>query len=173
MLSSINNIPFLSVVLGWQQMSQQCISWHLCSGISTYLWHIVTQYVFLLTLKPLKKLGNIWESEIRSVAEIVLLAIGIIFTSLFTLWYLLSFIVFILVSSSGGATDEGLVGELERQEGAAGAVQRGHQQRPGRIPYQLLPTTPGHSGWRRSQHRGRFLSPQGLCVLVYFWGILV
>ena len=32
-----------------------------------------------------KKLGNIWESEIRSVAEIVLLAIGIVFTSLFTL----------------------------------------------------------------------------------------
>lgn len=66
-LSSINNIPFLSVVLGWQQMSQQCISRHLCSGISTYLWHIVTQYVFLPTLKPIKrKLGNIQESGVRS-----------------------------------------------------------------------------------------------------------
>lgn len=102
---------------------------------------------------------------------------------IFTLCYLLSLIIFIHVSSSGGATDEGLVGELERQEGAAGAVQRGHQQRPGRIPYQLLPTTPGHSGWRRSQHRGRFLSPQGMMIkrkidcnvvvfcFLYFFGV--
>lgn len=40
--------------------------------------------------------------------------------------YLSPFIVFIVVAFSGGAVDEGLVGELERQEGAAGAVQCGH-----------------------------------------------
>lgn len=40
-----------------------------------------------------------------------------------------------VTSSSGGAADEGLVRELEGQEGAAGAVQFGHQQGPGRIPH--------------------------------------
>lgn len=40
--------------------------------------------------------------------------------------YLSPFIVFIHATSSGGAVDKGLVRELERQEGAAGAVQCGH-----------------------------------------------
>ncbi len=68
------------------------------------------------------------------------------------------------MSSSGGAADEGLVGELARQEGAAGAIQCGHQQRPGRVSHQLPPTTPGYSGWRRSQHWHRLLPPQGTMI---------
>lgn len=36
------------------------------------------------------------------------------------------FFFFINIPSPGGTADKGLVGELERQEGAAGAVQCGH-----------------------------------------------
>lgn len=70
--------------------------------------------------------------------------------------------IFIYASTSGGAAHEGLVGELERQERAAGAVQCGHQQRPGGFPHQLPPTTPGYPRWRCSQHWGRLLSPEGM-----------
>lgn len=70
------------------------------------------------------------------------------------------------VASSGGAVDEGLVRELERQEGAARAVQRGHKQRPGGLPHQLAPTSPGCSGSRRSQHGSGLLPPQGTAMAV-------
>lgn len=63
--------------------------------------------------------------------------------------------------SSGGAADQGLVGELEGQEGAAGALQFGHQRRPGRVPHQLPPAAPGLPGPGRPQHGSCVLSPQG------------
>lgn len=63
--------------------------------------------------------------------------------------------------TKGGAADEGLVGELEWQEGAAGALQSGHQRRPSRFPHQITPAAPGLSGPGRPEHGGRVLSPQG------------
>lgn len=79
---------------------------------------------------------------------------------------------FIWLPFIGGAADEGLVGKLDGQEGAAGAVQRRHQQRPGRLPHQLASATPGCSRQRCSQHWGHLLSPQGRCIVFFvFCGI--
>lgn len=60
--------------------------------------------------------------------------------------YLTLSVILIHVASSGGAVDEGLVRELERQEAATRAVQCGHQQRSCWLPHQLPSTTPGYFG---------------------------
>lgn len=74
--------------------------------------------------------------------------------------------------SAGRAADEGLVGELERQEGAAGALQFGHQRRPGWFPHQIPPAAPGLSGPGRPEHRSCVLSPQGTASYLILFNCL-